>query len=155
MVGEKMNLEEAIEHCLDVAEQNEREAEVYDLLAKSHNNSYEKLTASRFYADCTECATEYRQFAEWLTELKELQEENKILTSKCNSLIKENSELNELKEKTVLRICQREARLKEAKELLKFALADFREIKPYLSEPYSHLCDKWRYEDEALKLINS
>lgn len=43
--------------------------------------------------------------------------------------------------------------LKEAKRLLKAAVEDFSEIKPYLSEPYSHLCDKWRYADEALKLI--
>lgn len=42
-----------------------------------------------------------------------------------------------------------------AKELLKFAVEDFSEMKPYLSEPYSHLCDKWRYTDEALKLIES
>jgi hypothetical protein len=42
-----------------------------------------------------------------------------------------------------------------AKELLKFAVEDFSEIKSYLSEPYSHLCDKWRYADEALKLIES
>lgn len=45
--------------------------------------------------------------------------------------------------------------LKEAKLLLKSALEDFSEIKSYLSEPYSHLCDKWRYENEALKLIES
>lgn len=43
--------------------------------------------------------------------------------------------------------------LKKAKRLLKAAVDDFSEIKSYLSEPYSHLCDKWRYEDEALALI--
>lgn len=43
----------------------------------------------------------------------------------------------------------------KAKELLKFAIEDFSEIKSYLSEPYSHLCDKWRYADEAERLINS
>lgn len=43
--------------------------------------------------------------------------------------------------------------LKEAKRLLKAAVEDFSEMKPYLSEPYFHLCDKWRYADEALKLI--
>lgn len=43
--------------------------------------------------------------------------------------------------------------LKEAKRLLKAAVEDFNEIKSYLSEPYSHLCDKWRYADEALKLL--
>lgn len=41
----------------------------------------------------------------------------------------------------------------KAKELLKFAVEDFSEIKSCLSEPYSRLCDKWRYENEALKLI--
>lgn len=43
----------------------------------------------------------------------------------------------------------------KAKELLKFVVEDFSEMKPYLSEPYSHLCDKWRYADEVLKLIES
>lgn len=66
-----MKLEEAIKHCLEVAEKNDGEAEVYDLLAKNHNNPYEKLTASRFYADCAECAADHRQLAEWLRELKE------------------------------------------------------------------------------------
>lgn len=40
-----------------------------------------------------------------------------------------------------------------AKKLLKFAIEDFSEIKSYLSEPYSHLCDKWRYANEAERLI--
>ncbi len=43
----------------------------------------------------------------------------------------------------------------KAKELLKAAVEDFSEIKSYLSEPYSHLCDKWRYADEAERLINN
>ena len=42
-----------------------------------------------------------------------------------------------------------------AKELLKFAVEDFSEIKSYLSEPYSHLCNKWRYVDEVLKLLKN
>lgn len=41
----------------------------------------------------------------------------------------------------------------EYKRLLKAAVEDFSEMKPYLSEPYSHLCDKWRYADEAFALI--
>lgn len=88
-------------------------------------------------------------------ELKDLREENKVLMQECDRLIKEKGELNKLKEKAVLDICRREARLREAKRLLKVAVEDFRETKSYLSEPYSHLCDKWRYEDEALKLINN
>lgn len=34
-----------------------------------------------------------RQLAEWLTELKDLREENKVLTSECDRLIKEKGEL--------------------------------------------------------------
>lgn len=45
-------------------------------------------------------------------------------------------------------------KLKKAKRLLKAAVEDFDEIRSYLSEPYSHICEKqWRYADEALKLI--
>lgn len=103
-------------------------------------------------------------------ELKDLIEENKVLMSECDRLIKEKGELlNKVSGGDVLRICQLEDRLqveldnshcleielKEAKRLLKFAVEDFSEIKSCLSEPYSHLCDKWRYEDEALKLIES
>ena len=66
----ELTLDEVIKHCLEVAEKNNGEAEVYDLLAKNHNNTYEKLTASRFYTDCAKCAADYRQLAEWLQELK-------------------------------------------------------------------------------------
>lgn len=66
-----MTLDEAIRHAEEVAEKNEGEAEVYDLLAKNHNNQYKKLTASRFYTDCAECAADHRQLAEWLKELKD------------------------------------------------------------------------------------
>ena len=65
---------------------------------------------------------------------------------------KDNQEALEKRDKmlrdTVAELC-------EAKRLLKAAVDDFNEIKYCLSEPYSHLCDKWRYEDEALKLIES
>lgn len=71
-----MTLDEAIRHAEEVAEKNEGEAEVYDLLAKNHNNPYEKLTASRFYTDCAECAADHRQLVEWLKELKEYKEQS-------------------------------------------------------------------------------
>lgn len=71
-----MTLDEAIRHAEEVAEKNEGEAEVYDLLAKNHNNPYEKLTASRFYTDCAECSADHRQLAEWLKELKAYKEQS-------------------------------------------------------------------------------
>jgi archaellum component FlaC len=88
-------------------------------------------------------------------ELKDLREENKVLISECDRLIKEKGELlSKVSGGDVLRICQLEEQLEKAKELLKFAVEDFSEMKPYLGEPYSHLCDKWRYTDEAEKLLN-
>ncbi len=42
----------------------------------------------------------------------------------------------------------------EAKRLLKLAIEDFADIKPYLSEPHCRLCGNiWRYADEAEKLL--
>lgn len=54
---------------------------------------YEKLTAEKAENDCRECAADHRQLAAWLTELKELREENKVLISECDRLIKEKGEL--------------------------------------------------------------
>lgn len=38
-------------------------------------------------------AKDYRQLAEWLRELKDLREENKVLMQECDRLIKEKGEL--------------------------------------------------------------
>lgn len=54
-----------------------------------------------------------RQLAEWLMELKELREENKVLTSECDRLIKEKGELlSKVSGGDVLRICQLEETIK-------------------------------------------
>lgn len=58
-----MTLDEAIKHCVEVAEQNEKEAEYRPRM------DYYDETESR--TDCLECAADHRQLAEWLTELKE------------------------------------------------------------------------------------
>ena len=58
-----MTLDEAIKHCLEVAEQNEKKAEY-----RPQMDYYDEIESR---ADCLECATEHRQLAEWLTELKE------------------------------------------------------------------------------------
>ena len=66
-----MTLDEAIKHCLEVAEQNETSAITYKNCKEIKTNMYEKLTAEKAESDCRECATDHRQLAEWLTELKE------------------------------------------------------------------------------------
>lgn len=79
-----MTIDEAISHALEVAgEQQERadSAELIDIL--------DGLDVEA----CKECAADHRQLAEWLTELKDLREENKVLISECDRLIKEKGEL--------------------------------------------------------------
>ena len=98
-------------------------------------------------------------------ELKDLREENKVLMQECDRLIKEKGELNELKEKAVLDICRREARLREAKRILKAAAKIVKNLpcdddncgecvhndNGYVCSEYE--CFEWRYADEALALI--
>ena len=128
-----MTINEAIKHCLEVAEKNDGEAEVYDLLAKNHNNTYEKLTASRFYEDCAECAADHRQLAEWLTELKDLKAEQNDQYVFIHELMSE---------------------LKEAKQLLKAAMEDMKILyEAGKDEGCIGIEFRWRYADEALKLI--
>ena len=57
-----LSIDEAISHCLEVAEQNETQAEKW---REEGGEQWGKTTA------CRECATEHRQLAEGLTELKE------------------------------------------------------------------------------------
>lgn len=54
-----MTLDEAIAHCLEVAEENESKA-----------NRIEQLHLTGNAEGCRECAEEHRQLAEWLQELK-------------------------------------------------------------------------------------
>lgn len=86
----KFTLDEAIKHCLEVAEKNEISAITYKSCKEIKTNMYEKLTAEKAENDCRECATEHRQLAEWFKELKELREENKeakrLLKSAINVL---------------------------------------------------------------------
>lgn len=88
-----MTIDEAISHALEVAEQNEISAITYKNCKEIKTNMYEKLTAEKAENDCRECAADHRQLAEWLTELKDLREENKVLISECDRLIKEKGEL--------------------------------------------------------------
>lgn len=60
-----MTLDEAIKHCLEVAEQNETQAEKI-------GRQFIGSAMDKRATDCQDCAAEHRQLAEWLTELKEL-----------------------------------------------------------------------------------
>ena len=79
----ELTLNEAIKHCLEVAEENDLAAGTYELLAENNYNTYEKLTAKTNSSRCTECAENHRQLAEWLMELKEA----KTIIRVCNRVL--------------------------------------------------------------------
>ena len=125
-----MTINEAIKHCEEVAERYER-------MEDSHDDKLKE--------ECLQCAADHRQLAEWLTELKELKEENKVLMSECDRLIKEKGKLVKSNE--------------DMKELLLKACND---IYHYVDCFESH-CDEcccshddkchWKHEAEVLKLL--
>lgn len=58
------SIDDAIQHCIEVAEKNEKQANWF--WGKEGNPNYEK---------CLECASDHRQLAEWLKELKRYKDE--------------------------------------------------------------------------------
>lgn len=135
-----MTLEQAIEFCLHM------EKEQYKSVHNTIIGDYPEYEATPHFR----LASEYKQIAEWLTEYKKLQEENKVLISECDRLIKEKDEL--LKKSELIT---------EYKRLLKAAVAvlnDGSTIKK--CENCNASCTrnckfKWNLTDEALKLIES
>lgn len=69
-----LTLDEAITHCLEVAEQKEHDS-------ITTTGDYELDIAMK--EGCIQCAAEHRQLAEWLKELKELREENEKQSDFC------------------------------------------------------------------------
>lgn len=66
-----MTLEEAIKHCEEVAEEQDKLCKRYDDASgysRSHNEAIRVDDAKR----CEKCAKEHRQLAEWLKALKEI-----------------------------------------------------------------------------------
>lgn len=59
------NIDEAIKHCHEKAEENKKEADYLDA-------PYGMDTSAR--TDCLECAKDHEQLASWLEELKALRE---------------------------------------------------------------------------------
>lgn len=137
----KLTLDEAIKHCLEVAEQNTQG--LYDAIALGGQNPTQEEIAR-----CEECAADHRQLAEWLMELKDLRAEQNDQYVFIHELMSE---------------------LKEAKRLLKAAVEDFTvygALKDLSAEQriqnpdwqrfnriFDILDHRWRYTDEALKLL--
>lgn len=115
-----MTIDEAIKHCLEVAEQNEKKAEY-----RPRMDSYDEIESR---ADCLECAADHRQLAEWLTELKELREQNVELKSILNGALKDIHGKDILEVMNAAKLC---------------------------AMKFQHLCNifPWQAADEGVKLI--
>ena len=159
-----MTLDEAIKHCEEVAEKNENDVEVYEVLAKNHKNTYSKLTATKYATDCVECAADHRQLAEWLTELQQKRDAVKHLSEW-------NRKLTDYKNEMVCKYGESQEQLKEAKRLLRLAVKDFALLdRDYsidggctlrdvccedcpLNNEKDEPCHEWRFKGEAEKLL--
>ncbi|MBO5384519.1 MAG: hypothetical protein J6A30_09490 [Ruminococcus sp.] len=130
-----MGLEEAIQYAEDLGTEEENKIDYGK--DSPHSIIRRKNTVK-----------DYRQLAEWLRELKDLREENKVLIRECDRLIKEKGEL-----------LKKSEQIAEYKRLLKVAVEDIN----YYVDCYEAHCDEcccdhdnhchWKHEAEALALI--
>lgn len=132
-----MTLDEAIKHCLEVAEQEEQ-------LSKTGKWFEGEDWNEKARGQCAECAAEHRQLAEWLMELKDLKAEQNDQYVFIHELMSE---------------------LEEAKRLLKLAVTCLNDggctkdcdvctnLEDCIRERHDNSF-KWRYTDEVKKLIN-
>ena len=138
-----MKLEEAIKHCLDIADGQDKCA---DISVSEH--AKERIR---------ECAADHRQLAEWLTELKELRE--KVSGGDVLRIC----QLEE-REKEYKRLLK--AAVEDNKNVLTENFGDICQFCKHGSNPTAQCCKphngsgswccenaEWRYADEALTLI--
>ena len=143
----ELTLDDAIKHCLEVAEQNDTQAEKWQ---KEGGEQWGKTTV------CRECAADHRQLAEWLMELKDLRAEQNDQYTFIREL------MDELKEaKWLLK-----AAVEDNKNVLTENFGDICQFCKHGSNPTAQCCKphngsgswccenaEWRYADEALALI--
>lgn len=117
-----MTIDEAIAHALEVAEQNEKQADKWQ---EKGGEEWGETTA------CRECATDHRQLAEWLKELKEAKRLLKLAVEDFKEI---NSDI------LTCKYC-------------KWYSAETDECTYYPDDtPCETICG-WKHEGEALKLI--
>ena len=160
-----MTIDEAISHALEVAERYER-------MEDSHDDKLKE--------ECLQCAADHRQLAEWLKELKELSlqqnaprlgsiEEYHYELARCKTAFwscnKRCMDAEEQYRRKADELRKAQEQIAEYKRLLKSATNVLNMFIP-CDEDYNcsecikqgQNCEyddsfKWRYADEALKLI--
>lgn len=158
-----LDIDTAIKHCLEVAEQN-------DVQADKIGRQFIGSAMDKRAIDCRECAADHRQLAEWLTELKELR--NSLGTVKLKDMkeaVKLLQELNTENDQLTSQLAYAKGLLKLAVEDLSITVAEVYngglvcECCKWKSQidgcccPNDGGCDvayRWRYSDEAKKLLN-
>lgn len=88
----KLTLDEAIKHCLEVAEQNETQAQKI-------GRQLVGSAIDKYVTDCRECAADHRQLAEWLIELKRARAELNRLYPILEHARKLTNEIFEIRKK--------------------------------------------------------
>lgn len=154
-----MTLDEAINNFMEAAK-NHRYEQQYWQNERDETSPLYEADRFRLADDSRESAEYYEQLAEWLTELKELRETHNAEVS-IGGFFEDTNKI------LVDRIKELEEENEEAKRLLKLAVEDLAKI-PCNNDVYiPSSCDvcekkgncdysesfKWRYTDEALKLI--
>ena len=123
-----LTLDEAIKHCLEVAEQNNMQA---DKIGRQLIGS----AIDKYDTDCRECAAYHRQLTEWLMELKDLRAEQNDQYVFIHELVSE---------------------LKEAKQLLKVAMEDMKILyETGKDEGCVGIEFKWRYADKVERMCDN
>lgn len=142
-----MTIDEAVKHCLEVAENNETQAEKI-------GRQFIGSAMDKRATDCRECAADHRQLAEWLTELKELK--NSIGAVKFKDMKEAVRLLQELNAEND----QLTSQLAETKRLLKLAVKQMAEVGDICDCIHSQNCPldecgKFTFHDEIIKFINN
>lgn len=107
-----MSLEEAIKHCEEVAQGNEQMA-TYDLLCTEQQKN-----------DCLECASEHRQLAEWLRELKAYREKTEHIISE----LEERARQLDVESEQEWVVGDENSRLDEVNEIIAFIKKTYEEV---------------------------
>lgn len=79
-----LSLDEAIAHCLEVAEKNDKIADTFEETLKN------KIT-------CRECAQEHRQLAEWLRKLQTYEDRQDLINKSWQELINYKEGIEKIK----------------------------------------------------------
>jgi hypothetical protein len=141
-----MTIDEAIKHCLEVADEQSRLYSLCPCPCDGTDNCMSLENGKDM--GCIKCAADNRQLAEWLTELKEL----RGLVAASRVLAKDVLAVDTL--------CKQ---ILEYKRLLKLAVEDIEStdnccLCKYYDNPAESCqttddCFVWRYADEAQNLI--